>query len=158
MIKYQLPEEYKCVINFEDSVLEHFTKYKQLGRRDPESGGQLFAEIDESLVTVRVATGPHPEDKRWRFMFSPSVKVEQEEIRRYFENEKLHYIGDWHTHPQSKPVPSGLDIKSSKKTFSENDNDIFGILMVIVGTDDFPNSLYVALQNGNGLNELLVLE
>lgn len=158
MIEYQLPKEYNCTVRFEDSVLDHFTQHKQRGRRAREAGGQLFAEIEEQLIKVKVATGPHPEDKRWRFMFSPSVKVEQEEIRKYFANEKLHYMGDWHTHPQDKPVPSGMDIKSSEKTFSENNNGIFGVLMIIVGTDEFPNSLYVALQTENGLNELTVLQ
>jgi integrative and conjugative element protein (TIGR02256 family) len=158
MIEYQLPEEYNCNVRFEDGVLEHFSGHKQLKKKDHEAGGQLFAEITESLITIKVATGPHPEDKRWRFMFSPSVKVEQEEIRRYFANEKLHYIGDWHTHPELKPNPSGLDVKAFQKTFTENNNGIFGILMVIVGTEEFPSSLYVALQTDDGLNELSVLQ
>ena len=158
MTEYQLPEKYNCTVRFETNVLEHFSKHKQLQKKDHEAGGQLFAEITESLITVKVSTGPHPEDKRWRFMFSPSVKVEQEEIRKYFENEKLHYIGDWHTHPEQSPSPSGADIKAIKKTYTENNNGIFGILMVIVGTHESPKSLFVALQTESGLDELSVLK
>lgn len=158
MIEYQLPEEYNCIVRFEDSALDHFMKHRQIGRRACEAGGQLFAEIEEQLITVKAATGPHPEDKRWRFRFFPSVKVERAEIREYFTNKKLHYIGDWHTHPQVRPVPSGMDVESSEKTFIENDNGIFGILMIIVGTGEFPDSLYVALQTDSGLNKLTVLQ
>jgi hypothetical protein len=63
-------------------------------------------------------------------------------------------VGDWHTHPQSVPSPSSADISSMVECFSKSRHELKAFLMVIVGTADLPEGLYVCLVDGNGVARL----
>ena len=54
------------------------------------------------------------------------------------------YIGEWHTHPETHPAPSGTDRKSIIKTFSTSDIGVPFLIMAIVGTC----SIYFSVYNG----------
>lgn len=129
---------------FTSSVLKHFEKHKQFD--GPEAGGQLFGILEDGSVVVKRATGPYAADKRKRFLFVPCRNQERKDIKSCFK-EGLHYLGDWHTHPEREPSPSGTDLKSMSSCFRESKHEHQSFVMVIVGTADTPQWLSVTLHN-----------
>lgn len=93
------------------------------------------------------ATGPKENDKRGRFFFLPNRKSERAEINRNHED-GLHFVGDWHTHPEAVPRPSGEDLTSIQNCYSESTHSLKYFVMIIVGTSAFPEGLCVSIHNG----------
>ena len=44
------------------------------------------------------------------------------------------YVGEWHTHPQEIPIPSGQDIKNWKKLARKANSEVDIFFFVIIGT------------------------
>src|SRR3954447_17810996 len=84
-------------------VLEHVSRFRQTSCWKREAGGQLFARIGLDEWTIEEATGPRRSDFRTRFGFRPNRRAEQGEIEHWF-GQGLHYVGDWHTHPEPSPA------------------------------------------------------
>lgn len=137
------------LITFEDDVLDHMGAYRQTNCFRREAGGQLFAKVTSHAWVVCVATGPRKSDFRSRFGYRPHRAAEQEEIDRFFK-QGLHFVGDWHTHPQAKPSPSDTDIWSMNDTVSRSEHSLVGMLLTIVGTLPFPEGLWVSMHSGIG--------
>lgn len=139
---------------FTDQVLRHLDRHRQLRPRSKEAGGQLFARFEvDGRVGIERATGPRRSDRRGACFFYPDREAERREIRRNFKKD-LHYVGDWHTHPESCPHPSALDINSFREMFVQSRHGLQSFVMVIVGTEPPPDGLYVALC-GSGRPERL---
>lgn len=131
-------------------VLEHFYNYRQLQPSSKEAGGQLFAKIHSGIIHVCSVTGPRKLDRRGRFFFNPTRWLEKLEIKKKFNN-GLHYVGDWHTHPQQIPEPSALDIKSMKECFIKSKHELPFFILVIVGQVATPKGLSVSIHNETDL-------
>lgn len=129
---------------FENEVLELFEQHKQLSQTSLEAGGQLFARFNEKEVVISKATGPRNGDKRGRFLFWPNRKREQNEIKELF-GKGYHYVGDWHTHPENIPMPSRIDLESINECYNQSHHDLKYFILVIVGTDKFPDGIHVSL-------------
>ncbi len=142
------------VIHFSAEVIEHFAKHRQLGRIKTEIGGQLFARFTGGEVRVVRATGPKAADKRGWTWFMPDLRQQNVEIQQLFQ-EGLHFIGDWHTHPQREPTPSSWDTDSMKDSFQKSRHQLKAFLMVIVGRADFPNGLWVSLHQQNDFERMI---
>lgn len=140
-------------ICFTKEVLEIFEAHKQLSTRSLESGGQLFARFSDSEIVISKATGLREGDKRGRFSFWPNRRKEQDEITNLFAD-CYHYIGDWHTHPESTPTPSRIDLQNIAECYSQSIHDLNYFIMVIVGTNDFPEGLYVSAHDSEKSIEL----
>ena len=131
-----------------DEVLSHFTARRQVGWRKAEAGGQLFARITPSEVVVEEATGPRPTDKRGRYHYEPDRRAEQREIAAMHKR-NLHYVGDWHTHPERVPYPSGRDVRNIAECARESTHGLNGFVLILVGAAPFPEGLHVSLHSGN---------
>ena len=125
-------------------VIEHFRRHQQSQRNRAEAGGQLFATFSGSSIEVSRATGPRKSDRRSPFGFKPNRGAERREIKKLFRV-GLHYVGDWHTHPQRIPVPSSTDVENITDMFRKSRHSLAGFLMIIVGTASFPDGLFVAV-------------
>jgi len=66
----------------------------------------------------------------------------------------MHYVGDWHTHPQAVPEPSIVDVESIGDCFRRSTKAIGGFLLVVVGREPFPLGLFVGLHDGTLLHRL----
>ena len=138
-----------------DPVLDCFDRHRQMTATSPEAGGQLFARFDGNIIRVECATGPRSSDRRSSTSFVPNRKAERREIRRSFKK-GLHYVGDWHTHPESHPSPSKIDILSFRDMYRKSLHKLASFLMVIVGTAPGEDGLYVALCNDHAVHRLSV--
>src|SRR5579872_5651258 len=117
---------------FTELVLKHLHTYRQTKLGDLEAGGQLFAKISLNQVYVCEVTGPRSGDKRGRYSYRPDRKAEQMEIRERHSRD-VHFIGDWHTHPEPVPSPSHTDSASMVDCFRKSKHSLNAFLLVIVG-------------------------
>lgn len=130
-----------------DAVLEHFNAYRQTRFWHREAGGLLFARIAGNVITIEEASGPRPTDRRSRFSYQGDRRAEQQEIDvRYTLG--LHYVGDWHSHPEPRPRPSGADDRAMMSRVNASTHQLQGFLFAIVGTAEFPDGLALAVHNG----------
>ena len=145
MIEYPLGTSGQVLV-IDKSVVDHLKAHRQLRWFQKEAGGQLFATFEGKRIVVREATGPRPSDKRSRWSYKPDRAAEQAEINVCF-GRGLHFIGDWHTHPEGKPHPSGCDQRSIRDTVSSSSHQLNGFLLVLVGKDEPPDGLHVSIHS-----------
>jgi integrative and conjugative element protein (TIGR02256 family) len=104
-------------ILIEPSVIELVRGYCQHQSNMPESGGILMGYRRGNHLHIVAATTPQPDDHRMRFHFSRrDLNHQKVAIRQWdISGNIMDYIGEWHTHPESDPMPSALDMSEWKK-------------------------------------------
>ncbi len=141
----------------DDSVIEHFRMHQQKRWYQKEAGGQLFAAISDSTIRVIEATGPRKTDKRSRSSYVADRRAERVEIRDRF-GKGLHYVGDWHTHPQRIPQPSPLDVESIRECVRKSVHALNAFVLIVVGCAEFPDGLHVLIHDGRDAVSLTIDE
>ena len=145
------------ILELTPRALAHFGKHKQNNRWSREAGGQLFATFDEpSVIKIVDVTGPRKSDRRSVFGFEPDRVAERREIAERFKR-GLHFVGDWHTHPQSIPSPSFTDERSMRDMVKSSSHNFPGFFMVIVGQAAFPQGIHVSFHSGDESIQLPML-
>jgi integrative and conjugative element protein (TIGR02256 family) len=124
-------------------VLDHFRRHQQSHWRHAEAGGQLFARLTPYEIFVEGVTGPRSSDIRSRFSYVADRKLERKEILEGFLH-GLHYVGDWHTHPERAPVPSRVDQATMAECSRRSLHRLGGFLLVVVGNGVLPGCLNVS--------------
>lgn len=132
-------------------------KYRQLKSDDAEAGGMLFARISPDDISIEEASEPQRVDRRSRFSFWPCTPTQQRLINSRFK-EGLHFVGEWHTHPEAHPHPSDLDLASMGKCFRESRHELMALIMIILGTDVSQEGLWVSSHDRRGYRRLLRTE
>ena len=156
MITYPIGNSAQRLI-FSKGVVEHFISHQQRRRWQREAGGQLFARFDGNEIIVEDCTGPRRSDRRTRNAFRPDRRAERQEIEERFE-QGLHFIGDWHTHPEDYPQPSSLDLHSVSEMFVKSNHALNGFVLVIVGRKELPTGMLVLIVNQQNEVKLTNLE
>ena len=113
------PHSHQC-LRIEPSVLRHIRRHRQVQRTSPEAGGQLFGRVSDDLVTVTHVAGPRAADERNRFTFRSDPVRAQADIER-FARRGLLYLGEWHTHAEAIPHPSGSDEHAMQQIYARSD-------------------------------------
>lgn len=119
-------------------VLRELHGYRQLSLDSPEAGGVLLGKIllADGAGIVEALTKPGRGDRQSRYGFFRSERHDRE-TNRYWRNTALTgaYLGLWHSHPESNPTPSSVDIADWARALR---NDTFpgqGLVFAIVGFD-----------------------
>jgi integrative and conjugative element protein (TIGR02256 family) len=146
MIAYRIGTSGQHLI-FPSHVLNRLAKQRQTRWWHRESGGQLFARFDLPDIIIDEATGPRRSDCRTRYSYRPNRRAEQREINLQ-HRAGLHFIGDWHTHPEPIPSPSLRDAESMHELFAQSKHVLNGFVLAIVGRENFPYGLSVWLYSG----------
>jgi len=122
-----------------------------------ETGGQLFATFPSSEeLRIVYASGPHEKTTRRLFSVRFDLRTDQKEIERLFKQKKLHYVGDWHSHPQEIPVPSWIDKRTMRSRFIKSKHELNLMIMIIVGQAELPAGLWIGSQDASQLQELAI--
>lgn len=151
-LKYPIVGTEQDII-IKENVLEHILEYRQLNTNDTEAGGQLFCSFEQSSVIISLATGPKEKDIRSRFRFIPNRLIERREIKK-MHKAGMHFVGDWHTHPQAYPKPSIEDVGSMTDLYVRSEHQLGGMVMLIVGQADPPEGLHLSVCNSKSCIEL----
>jgi len=136
-----------------DAALTTMLGFRQAKPRDKEAGGQLFAQFRGPDVVIVEATGPTLLDHRSRYHFEPSRWLQRRQIRRKHAV-GLHFVGDWHTHPEERGRPSGDDLESMKDCFRRSRHDLNAFVLIIIGIASPPEGWYVSLVTSGGALQL----
>ena len=142
MIIYPLPNGSEQM-ELGSEILACLLAHRQIRFWQKEAGGQLFARFRPGVMGVERVTGPRKTDRRSRFSYSPDRKAEQREINAMHAL-GLHYIGDWHTHPERVPRPSWLDNNTMSQCVQKSAHQAEGFLLVIVGIEEPPAGFSVS--------------
>lgn len=148
MIQYTFVDGSTLTIT--DAVENHLLRHRQVKWLSREAGGQLFASISGSDVLIEEATGPRKTDRRGRWHYLPDRKLENAEIIERYER-GLHFVGDWHTHPQDIPSPSTRDIDSIRDCVKRSEHSLNGFILIVVGRLNPPSGMYVSFHDGSKL-------
>jgi integrative and conjugative element protein (TIGR02256 family) len=89
--------------------------------------------LDSQDVVVDDVSTPQESDRRSRFSFFRSAKHEQLARQRWIEQKSTSaYLGLWHTHPETDPIPSSVDrcdwIQAVSRDTFEGDRLFFPIV------------------------------
>ncbi|UWZ85258.1 ThiF family adenylyltransferase [Occallatibacter riparius] len=109
----------------------------RFGRR-VETGGILLGERDESLKLMWVDEfSAPPRDSTLtatEFICGTEGTAKLHEQRNRVSRGSVRYVGMWHTHPDSLPVPSATDIQAMALLSDETGGLLAHSLMIIIGT------------------------
>ncbi len=145
------------ILRIEPEALSTIERFRQTKRSTPEAGGMLLASIEPNLVRLVRATEPAPIDRRTRFAFIPKLKHQQRIIDEQFLS-GLHFIGEWHTHPEPRPTPSSVDLRSMAECFRDSRHQLASLLMLILGTEVSFHGLWLSLHTGTAFNRLTLAD
>lgn len=142
----------RILVNFAEPAITIFESHVQALPSDYEAGGLLLGTIHGSNIMVVEATVPTTWDKRFQYLFvrMPFGHSSIAQSRWKASGGKVRYVGEWHTHPQDYPSPSGID-RTEWNKLSCKRVDGRPMLAVIVGR----KSLYVELVPHAGIGPVM---
>lgn len=125
----------KTLVVLAPDVMAVFLKYRQRFFWQPESGGILLGRRRGKHLEVLRATEPTLDDKRSTYSFQRGAAGHAEVAQQAWlkGNRQIDYIGEWHTHPQAVPIPSGIDRAEWRKLLLERPEKTT-LLTIVVGT------------------------
>lgn len=127
----------RILVNFDEKVLNVFRQHIQHLGSDTEAGGLLLGEVRGGHLNLVDATYPTAADLRSRYSFERLPQGHAEVAFRTWSDSRgtVRYLGEWHSHPEDRPIPSGIDRSEWKRLASER-KDRRPFLAVIVGRAD----------------------
>ena len=143
----------KTLLHFSDTSLETFNQHVQKREVDCEAGGLLLGSVHGTHMLIEQATVPTAWDKRFRYLFE-RMPFGHEAIALALwtaSQGTVRYLGEWHTHPEDHPRPSGLD-RSEWKRLAAKRRDRRPMLAAIVGR----KALYVELVPSSGRGSVFI--
>ncbi len=105
--------------------------------RKVETGGVLFGERNDAcrVIWVSEVLGP-PKDSHFEtelFVCGTNGVATANEEKRKRTRESVAFVGLWHTHPVSAPVPSATDFEGAAKVVLAKEPSIPKVLLLIIG-------------------------
>ena len=122
-------------VAFSSNAASTFAVHQQRHFWQHERGGILLASsvgAADGYVEVSEATPPHRKDRSGRSWLKLDHMRVLQEIREGF-GRSLHFVGYWHTHPETHPHLSSQDVAAMVPAVRDADMDLLRILMVVVG-------------------------
>ena len=129
------------VVIFSRFAANTILKYIQNDNMKPESGGLLLGYRHGNNFEITKVTVPQSKDiqKKVYFERNDSNHLSIFSMLRKHSNRKISFLGEWHTHPESNPTPSLLDLKEWQKT-KKNNNE--SLVFCIIGIENIYFSYY----------------
>lgn len=114
-----------------------WARYRQRSTGSPEACGVLIGWTTETTKVQHIdhVTEPMLGDQRSRYQFELRDPGHQRKVDEAYRqsNSTMIYLGTWHTHPEAKPTPSGLDKSDWRQCLQRNLDR--SLVFVIVGTE-----------------------
>lgn len=146
-----LPEA-NCVVEavlFPKTQLNLMLKYRQSEFSNPEAGGMILGSIRGNYLDITHITEPTINDFQDRFKFiRRDCRHHQIALEAWsISNQKVGYLGEWHTHPEQSPKPSSIDLAGWRKIVLDGHSPY--CFFVIVGICSFYFCAGYLNSNGN---------
>ncbi|MES2040094.1 MAG: Mov34/MPN/PAD-1 family protein [Pseudomonadota bacterium] len=142
------PFESAARILVEPAAIEKILEFRQNQADKTEAGGILLGLRRENHLHIVDATTPKPADRRSLFRFFRRDRYHQNfAIQQWKESGALvDYLGEWHTHPETSPSPSTIDLSEWRQICRR---EPIPMVFMILGMD---SSLWV----GVGINDIVL--
>jgi integrative and conjugative element protein (TIGR02256 family) len=111
-------------------------RFRQLRPEQEEAGGIVLGRFlrDAPNVIIDAVTTPRKHDQRNRFTFFRSVSHQETLDQAWHASAGTTvYLGEWHTHPEPIPHPSGRDFRSWHDLLEHPSIPNDALFFVIVG-------------------------
>lgn len=125
-------QSFSQIACFTGEVLSYVGKHKQAKFFSTEAGGQLFGEVGDREIVLKLATGPYRGDLRGRYHYQSNQDAAQRSIVTQARAGNL-YLGEWHTHAEDRPVASASDADAMERLLASSSPNISPLFMLIVG-------------------------
>lgn len=115
-------------------ALQLMMPFCQIGPKTTEAGGVLIGSLRGPHIEVIDCTQPMPNDLRRRHTFERRDTGHVAAIHAAMRSSSgtIGYIGEWHTHPELVPSPSGPDKVNWRNLLHQTKHSL---AFVIFGTD-----------------------
>lgn len=107
-----------------------------------ETGGVLVGFFENNVINICNASPPGPKADHEEIFFQADPDFVDMFIDMEHANSggKYSYLGEWHSHPQIKPVPSVIDLNSIEEIASTARNNF--TILLIIGAIDYNYSAF----------------
>ena len=137
------PRCYKCrlpngkVVDILSDVMVEISQWLQFDKSHPESGGYIlgYQHGTTNNITLEFVTTPQKRDIRNRIKCVLRDFIHFKIINSARKN-KSYYMGVWHTHPQTVPIPSNTDIQDWNSSLNAEKTGCEYIFFLIAGIED----------------------
>lgn len=143
-------QDFADEIYFSPEALRHLQGYRQLSCLAKEAGGQLFGRRIEAGLKITSATGPYKGDARTRTSYRSNPR-EANRMIDFMRQKGFIYLGEWHTHPERHPRPSGSDIEAFGRLCENSEHASETLILVIQGLLTVTKGLAVLTLDGSRL-------
>lgn len=119
----------------DDFVFDVINRFRQHALEAPESGGFLTGYYKGRDLHVINLTVPQRGDYSSRFRFSRRDPRHMKQVKQWYRESgcEINCLGEWHTHPEPSPTPSGID-SNSWRIFNKNRHGQKAVFL-IAGTE-----------------------
>jgi integrative and conjugative element protein (TIGR02256 family) len=126
-----------ALLEISDDAIQVLIRFQQLRHNQTEAGGMLLGRLIDGTedMVVDEATIPAPSDKRKRFSFFRGKDNAQRQVVAAWVKSchTRNYLGEWHSHPEDHPSPSGVDISNWQKIVAKSLFEQDTLVFLIVG-------------------------
>jgi integrative and conjugative element protein (TIGR02256 family) len=130
--------------------------FSDINETGNEKGGILLGKVYPKHIFINNITIPGLWDKFGPFYFIRSKNKAQKEIDNAWKQSGgiEIYLGEWHSHPETNPIPSSQDTKMIKLSLRKTKMEIDFLFLLIGGLN---KTLWFGEATNNSLNKLSVL-
>lgn len=131
-IKLVLPND--KTVDILSAIVDKLLNWVQDSIEKPESGGYIvgYEHLKTGNIILEDISVPQSNDTKTRIFFKLKDTIHKLFIKSKEAN-KSYYMGVWHTHPQSNPVPSSIDWNDWHETLELDKTGCDYIFFIIVG-------------------------
>jgi len=127
-------------VKIDGPVVIRLRSFAQTGRDDLEAGGILLGReiIGSGDYVVDGLTEPMSDDRRRRRSFFRTIRLHQQKVSKVWHDSggTRNYLGEWHTHPESCPSPSSIDLQDWRLRIRQPGLQTRFVVFLIVGTKE----------------------
>ncbi len=125
-------------LKIDELTAARLLEFAQVSPRAAEAGGTLLGRRIAGCLNVVIDafTAPAGSDRRSRHAFFRSAEPHQRLVDQAWRDSggTVNYLGEWHTHPEPCPRPSGVDLSDWRRRLKEDTVDAIDAFFLIVGT------------------------
>lgn len=135
------------LVTLADSVVTTITSYSRSPQNVTEAGGILIGSYRGPHVEILECSQPMLRDRRTRTMFDRCDDGHQMLAVKFWRDSgrTVSFVGEWHTHPEHRPSPSGIDLRTWRNVAKENIG--YHTVFVIRGYDTW----WAGISDGPGI-------
>ncbi|MBT2896092.1 hypothetical protein HET64_05265 [Streptomyces sp. McG3] len=120
-------------VHLTQGALRVITDELRTADRSRETGGILLGHHVHNMVTVQHAGTPGPEAVQTPTYFLRDLAHAQALADDAYAQDHSVWIGEWHTHPASRPVPSSRDASTYHQLLNNPELAFHSFIAVILG-------------------------